>query len=352
MIEIDGSYGEGGGQILRSSLSLAIILDKPIKIYNIRYNRSKPGLRPQHFSTIKILRDLFNAEVQGLEIGSDTIKFYPKFQRYKFTTKDNFKIDVGTAGSIPLILQSIIPSISITKNYIQILLSGGTDVRGSPTIDYIKYVLRDAYELLGIRFNIDIIKRGYYPKGGGLVKVEILPCKNIIPIDLVNKKPIEPKIHSVYSNLPNQISERQISSVLSMLEKKGIKCSNYTTSYETAISPGTSILVYAKSNFGPFIGGDSIGEIRKTAEEVGREAGEKFLESYMKNITIDHYLADMLVMPISLSNGRSRYIIGKITSHFLTNLEIVSKIVGLEFKIKKTLENNYMIDTTSSRNNN
>jgi RNA 3'-terminal phosphate cyclase (ATP) len=331
LVKIDGSYGEGGGQILRTAISLSAITGKPVEVCNIRTNRTNPGLRPQHLAGIKIIADLFHAKSENLKIGAEWIRFSPsdKFEG------GSIKIDIGTAGSIPLILMTVVPAVSLSNNSLQIEVTGGTDVRASPTIDYIKYIVAKSYLSIGPKFSVDVLKRGYYPKGGGLVQCTIKPCKTPGTIELLATRYLEPNIISVCSQLPAHVAKRQISSALIALEKKGIRCSNYTASIETSISPGSSILVYSAADFSLYVGGDSIGERGKRAEAVGTEAAKRFLDSAVAEATVDPFLADMLVLPLALSKARSRYRVARVTQHLLTNLHIVSEIVRCKYSIEQ-----------------
>ncbi|MDQ3977088.1 MAG: RNA 3'-terminal phosphate cyclase [Thermoproteota archaeon] len=329
LVKIDGSQGEGGGQILRTAISLSAITGKPIEVNNIRSKRTNPGLRPQHMAGIRIIADLFHAKFENLKVGAEWIRFSPsdKFEG------GSVKFDIGTAGSIPLTLMTVVPAVSLSNNNLQIEISGGTDVKASPTIDYIKHVVAKSYLSLGAKFSVDVLKRGYYPKGGGVVQSTIMSCKRPSTIELLAPGYLEPKINSVCCQLPVHIAKRQISSALIALEKKDIQCSNYTVSLESSVSPGSSILVYSASDFGLYVGGDSIGELGKRAEAVGTEAAERFLESILAQATVDPFLADMIVLPLALSKGRSRYRIARVTQHLLTNLHVVSEIVGCKYSI-------------------
>lgn len=336
MIIIDGSYGEGGGQILRSSIALSVITNKPIEIRNIRAKRNNPGLRPQHIATIKVLAELSDAEVHNLAVGASNIKFIPKGIK-----SHQIRFDIGTAGSISMVLQAVIPAVSLSNNYTEIELVGGTDVRWSPTIDYVRYVLRDAYKAIGIEFDLEIIKRGYYPKGGGIVRCTIKPAK-ISSINLVSAPRVEPKIVSVCSLLPKHVAERQVAAALSRLEKDGIRCNTYSISINRAVSPGSSILVYAISNYGPFIGGDAIGEKGKPAEKVGLEAAENFIRPYLKNASVDKHLADMLVLPLGLAVDQSKFVVDEVTKHLETNLYIVRRMIDCNYSINR-YNSNYIV---------
>ena len=338
LVKIDGSHGEGGGQILRTAISLSAISGKPIEVTNIRANRTNPGLRPQHLAGIKIIADLFHAKSENLKVGAEWIRFSPsdKFEG------GSIKFDIGTAGSIPLILMTVVPAVSLSNNSLQIEVMGGTDVKASPTIDYIKHIVAKSYLSIGPKFSVDVLKRGYYPKGGGVVQCTIKPCKTPSTIELLATRYLEPKIISVCSQLPVHVAKRQISSALIALEKKDIRCSNYTASIETSISPGSSILVYSAADFGLYIGGDSIGELGKRAESVGTEAALRFLDSTLAHATVDPFLADMLVLPLALSKGRSRYRVARVTQHLLTILHIVTEIVRCKYSIEQQ-EGSYIV---------
>ena len=337
LIRIDGAYGEGGGQILRTSVALSAITNKPIEVFNIRAKREESGLRPQHVTAIKAVASLCNADVENLSIGSSMIRFVPKEMR-----GGSMKMDVGTAGSVTMILQAVIPAVSLAGKRADLELIGGTDVRWSPTFDYMRYVVRAAYKILGINFDLNVLKRGYYPSGGGIVKASIEQCSKLNVMNMVSAPKVEPKIVSVCSMLPKHVAERQIASALAKLEKENVKCNSYSASFEQSHSPGSSILIYSTSDYGPFIGGDSIGERGKPAEQVGAEAADKFLEAYLSNASIDPYLADTLVLPLSLADGRSRFVVNRVSQHLSTNLYIASKIVNCGYDISKS-NGNYIV---------
>ena len=345
MLTIDGAYGEGGGQILRSAVTLSAITGKSIEVINIRAKRHNPGLRPQHMHATRAVAEIFSARVENLKVGAEWIRFVPKPDNYE---GGELRIDTGTAGSIPMILQTIIPAVALSGKSLSVQVTGGTDVKMSPTADYLRFIMHNAYKNIGINFSLNILKRGYYPKGGGVIQAEISPCKNISSFDLLNRRNVEPKIASVCCQLPKSVAERQISSALLRLERRGVRCNFYSSSFESSLSPGTSILVYSESDFGPYIGGDSIGARDKSAEKVGEEAVQNFIESYEVNVPIDRFLADMLVIPLSLTKGKSRYRIGIATEHLKTNLHVVSQIVGCKYQIEPA-EKSYIVTIEGSR---
>lgn len=337
---IDGSLGEGGGQILRTAVSLSAITGKPIQVENIRARRANPGLRPQHLTGIRILTELFGAKTENLQVGSDWIRFHPSD---RFTPKAT-KFDVGTAGSIPMLLLTVVPAVALSGNNVELELGGGTDVRASATIDYIRFVAMEAYRSIGIKFAVDVIKRGYYPKGGGIVNTTIGPCLRPETLDLTQTLHFEPNIASVCCQLPKHVAERQTTSALIALEKKGLRCRNYTASLETALSPGSSVIVYSSTDFGPYVGGDCIGELGKRAESVGVEAAERFLESALVGVPVDPFLADMMVLPLALAKGKSRFRVARVTRHLETNLQVASQIVGCKYKISPQRDGTHIIE--------
>src|SRR5690349_3819470 len=228
MLSIDGSIGEGGGQILRSATTISALTGIPIEVSNIRANRKDSGLKQQHVKTIQLLSEIFNIYTENVKLGSEWIRFNStKKEKQDIESKflnNTLAMDIGTAGSIPLLLQSLIPAIAISKRDLKVRLTGGTDVKYSPTIDYVRYVLRDAFSRIGIVFDLHVQKRGYYPKGQGIVDVDIKKVsKDLHSIDFCNFKDTEPSIISTASNLPRHVPERQIEYAITTLEKKGIK---------------------------------------------------------------------------------------------------------------------------------
>ncbi len=333
MIKIDGSYGEGGGQILRSSVALSVITGRAVEIRNIRAKRNPPGLRAQHIAAIKVLGELSDAEIHNLEVGSSLIRFIPGEIRKKKVT-----LDIGTAGSITMVLQAAIPAVSLSGVDAEVELIGGTDVRWSPTLDYVRYVLRDAYKLVGIRFDIEVFRRGYYPKGGGRVKC-IIRKADLRAVELLSTPRPDPRVVSVCSMLPKHVAKRQADAALAVLKKAGIKCDSCSISFEDSLSPGSSILVYSTASCGPFIGGDAIGERGKPAEVVGSEAARDFLNPYKKGASVDKHLADMLVLPLAFSGSESRFTVDEVTKHLETNLYVIKTILGCDYGIESYGQN-------------
>lgn len=323
LLKIDGSYGEGGGQILRSAITLSCITKTPLQIKNIRYNRKNPGLGTQHVAAIKILAKICNARVSGLRIRSTEIEFMPN------GIQDlEIKEDVGTAGSISLILQVLIYAVALSKKSLKLSIRGGTDVPWSPTMDYTKFVLSDALSRFGIKYIISTKKRGYYPKGGGIVDVRIFPCTKIYPVILTNKTTKNVNLFGTFSNIEHEKIISEFNNIKNDLIKSGYNV-NAKISKEQALDSGAAILAHS-SDENSVVGIDSLLDVSQN------QFSNMFVKKVINNnLGIDANLADMLVIPASQSKDTSVFRINKITKHLETNLYITSKITGCKYGIGK-----------------
>jgi len=332
-IEVDGSFGEGGGQILRTSIAISSVLKKPVKIINIRSKRSNPGLRPQHVASIKILSEICGAHVENLGVGSTSIIFEPGNK-----VKNNIKFNIGTAGSLTLLSISSIPVICLKGEECLMELVGGTDVKWSPTIDYFKYVVLPAYKLIGIECKLEIIKRGYYPRGGGKISINIKPNRNLKSLKMLATPRKDPSGISICSNLPRSVAERQMKTAMEYFRDNQISFDKVVIDFFESYSPGSSILLYSVGDKGPFLGADSLGERGKSAESVGREAAIDFIEEYRTGAPIDRHLGDILIAPLFLAEGESRFRVTSITQHLTTDLFIASYLTGKKYSIDNNID--------------
>ncbi len=320
-LKIDGSHGEGGGQILRTALTLSCVTKRPIQIENIRHNRKVPGLRPSHLSTIKLLGKICNAQMEGASVGSASIRFAPgEIQDTKLAE------NVGTAGSISLILQAIIPAVSLAGKKLDLHITGGTDVPWSPTCNYTKHVLSEAYSRIGINYTMNIKKRGYYPKGGGQVDLTIQPCQKITPITLSKRTTKNAKILCSYSDV--NVSSN-VDSMEKTLQQKGFSVESHTTS-EIALNSGASVLIWS-SDPGSVTGSDDLFD-PKNKSEFGKTATNSFIEC---DLGVDANLSDMIILPLSMTKELSIFTVKEITKHLETNLYITSKITACKYGVGK-----------------
>ena len=324
-LEIDGSFGEGGGQVIRTAITLSCIMNQPVLIENIRKNRKNPGLKPQHLTALKILKKICNANLDPLKIGDTSLKFIPNNIQSL-----NLKEDVGTAGSISLIIQVLIPIIAICKKTIKLTITGGTDVLWSPTIDYTQIVLKEAFARMGINFTINMIKRGYYPKGGGIIELEVTPSEKISPVILNKRKTKNVKLRCTFSKLPIELINKQVNDIERKLVENDFTVEKQVIE-ETALDSGASLMIDSIDN-DSIIGLDSL--FNKKSKRFNLDL-EKFIQN---KYSVDEHLADMLVLPASLANGMTVFQVDSISKHLETNLFVVSKITGCKYGVGKLRE--------------
>ena len=320
-LKINGEFGEGGGQIIRSAIALSCITKQPVHLENIRKNRKVSGLRPQHLTAIKILQKIANAKVIGAEIGSTELKFIPnKIESLKLVE------DVGTAGSISLILQVLIPVVAISQKKLNLTIKGGTDVLWSPSIDYTQNVLREAYSRMGIKFSVKLSKRGYYPKGRGEINLQIYPSC-VKPISFTERKTNSVKLICTFSKLSIEKIKNQIVEIKKKLTEKNFIVETEIKNQE-AIDSGASLLIYSIDEYS-IIGVDAL--FNKKTQRFDLD-----FDKFVKNqLGVDENLADMLVVPASLDHKKTIFQVRKITKHLETNLFVTSKITGCKYGIGK-----------------
>jgi RNA 3'-terminal phosphate cyclase (ATP) len=328
MIEIDGSFGEGGGQLLRTSLSLSCLLNKPFHIFNIRKKRKKPGLMPQHLMGIRSLKLISNAKVEGDSQGSTELLFEPGEVK-----AGDYVFDIGTAGSTSLLLQALIPPLIFAKHKSSLTLKGGTHVPFSPSFHYISQVFIPFLNKLEIEVRATIESYGFYPKGGGKVHVEIRPADKIESVKYLERGQLR-KVYgfSGVGNLPISIAERQKNAALASLISQGINAEIAIISVSTP-GQGTFIFLVAETE-NCLAGFSSLGERGKKAELVGEEAAKKFLDYYSTSACFDLHLADQIVLYLAIAKGESLFTTAEISNHLLTNLWIIEKFSGVRYTIE------------------
>lgn len=333
MIKIDGSFGEGGGQILRVALALSAITGKPIKVFNIRAKRENPGLRPQHLLAVKALAEICNAKVEGAKIGSKELLFEPSSLK-----GGDYNFDVGTAGSVTLVLQALLPALCFAENPSRITIRGGTSVPKSPTVDYIKEVLLEHLKKLGFKASIELKKHGFYPKGGGIVEAEVFPSKlNNIILDNFGEL-LNIKIRSYSEGLPCHIVEREVNEALKII---GLKDDRIEFSKECndprSQNIGNYFFIKAKSRIS-IIGYDSVGAKGVPAERVAEIPTKNLIEAIRLNSATDYFAGDQLLIWLALSKGESLITTHKFTLHAFTTLHLLKEILEIDFSVEGNLE--------------
>jgi len=328
--EIDASMGEGGGQILRTSLALAALLQKPVSIENIRANRPKPGLQPQHLTALQTLAKISNADVKGAQPKSTSIFFHSGK-----ISPISLNVNIGTAGSISLLLSQILPVAMLEETKLRVV--GGTDVPFSPPISYLQQALLPALRKMGCKFEIGLIKHGFFPKGNGIVSFSSKPASlPLKPINLTEQGKLQfIKIFSHGASLPKEVSVNQLNAA-----RKGLQgiCADFeelcSFEPERKDTIGSVCSVFAFFSNGAVIGASALGAKGKPATDVGKEAAANLLQELEANAPCDSHLADQLIPFMALARGRSEILATKITEHAKTNIAVTEKLLDVKFSIE------------------
>ena len=328
MIDIDGSMMEGGGQLLRMATSYSAILGVSIRVYNIRAKRRDPGLKPQHLTTLLAAAKISGAETSGASIGSTEIVFKPRRIR-----GGEYGFDIGTAGSISLLLQCLNPILLYGDKPSRVSVRGGTAVNWSPPIPFIENVIYKSLESMGAQSRIDVKRHGFYPRGGGIITQYTKPVEALRPL-----KPDEPNIKrirgiSLCGALPEHVAIRQANSVKKKLSTLRVKIDIKPVMAEPIpVSPGSFVCLWAEGD-NVFLGADSLGARGKSSETVGEGAALKMINEIRSGAHLDRHTADHMILPASLAEGSSVFRTSLITLHILTAIEIAKVFTNAKFKV-------------------
>lgn len=330
-LEIDGSQGEGGGQILRSSLAMSAVLGRPIHIKNIRSGRSKPGLQAQHLTCVNALTEITDARVAGATLGSQELRFAPQA-----TKPGKYRFDVSevrsSAGSVSLVFQAIGLPLAFASGTSNVTLLGGTHVPFSPPVHYLQMVYLPTIVRMGLNASIQLKTWGWYPRGGGEITVQVHPSR-LQGIDLSERGERRGiKGISAVSNLPVSIATRQQDRALKLLKAE---CLGASFQVVNAPSPGPGTAVFILAEFGKSRAGfTSLGARGKRAEEVADEACKECLNYLKTGAAIEEHLADQLVPLMALAEGHSCLTTSKISLHLLTNIWVAEQFLPVKFQVE------------------
>lgn len=329
MIEIDGSFGEGGGAILRMALGMAAYAGKAIRVKNIRAGRRKPGLAPQHLKAVEAVGAVCAARVRGTGLGSTELTFQPGPIR-----GGTLSFDIGTAGSTTLVLQALLLPCLRQAGPFEFRLTGGTDVPWSPPADYLRRVTLETLRPFGTG-DLQVLRRGYYPKGGGKVQARleggaqpgIEPLNLTVPGEVAAIRGVS---HAARVLQERHVAERQADAADHLLTRLGCPV-DIEVVYSGAASSGCGITLWTESPNGPPLGASALGVRGKPGDEVGREAARALLEAMDTGAAVDRYLADQLIPFLAVAGGS--LLTPEITNHTRSNIYVAECVLGTSFEI-------------------
>ncbi|KAB0804957.1 hypothetical protein PPYR_01927 [Photinus pyralis] len=332
IIEIDGSVLEGGGQILRIAVTLSVLLRQPIRVVKIRAGRSKPGLAEQHLKGLELVTKICNGKLKGGSIGSTEIELWPGK-----VSGGNYSALVKTAGSVSLLLQVALPCTLFANLDTTLTLEGGTNADMAPQIDTTTEVFRPLLEKFGATFDFDLIRRGYFPKGGGKVIVRIKPVRQLNAVELLETG----QVTSVYGwsyvagTLPIHLSHTMANAASEKLSQliRNVQIERYKEAADVAPDNGSGIIVVAETSSGCIFGGSALGKRNEKPEQAGWRAAEEILRSVSQGACVDEHCQDQLIIFMTLAQGQSKIRTGELTLHTKTAIYIAEKMANVHFDV-------------------
>lgn len=327
MIEIDGGYLEGGGQIVRTAIAFAAITNNAVRIFNIRKGRDKPGLRPQHLHGVNAAAQICDAKIDGLDINSADVTFIPKKIK-----GGEYHVDTKTAGSVTLILQTLVPIAIYADSPLELVVKGGTAVPFSPTIGYFSNILCSVLRKVGIKVEVEVKAHGFYPKGGGEVLLRVTPS---VPLPITMKergtvKEITTWIIASRHLKSAKVAERISNGFVRIFRDASVECQ-----YVDSLSPGCFMTACAQCDNG-LLGASALGKRGKPAEQVGMDAASELKMAIASDAVVDKWMVDQMVPFMALSTcstGQTSEIqIPSLTRHAQTNIWVVEKFLPVVYR--------------------
>ena len=328
MVDLDGSVGEGGGQILRSALSLSLITGLAVRLNKVRAGRPKPGLQPQHLKALNAAAAVGRAQVTGAELGSTQVSFSPNSP-----AAGDYAFDIGTAGATSLVLQTLFVPLAFAGAASHMSLGGGTHVLWSPSFHYLEWQWLPWLRATGFRGEIALLRPGFYPRGAGSIRARVEPVGALKPLRLVERgNLIRIRGLSGVAALPVSIARREHDRMRERLAGLGVPIDIQTCALES-ISKGNFVILAAEFENGRLCYG-SLGAIGKPAEAVADEAVQALLEGLASGGAVDEYLANQLLLPLCFAPGISELAACRITQHLLTNADIIRCFLPVSIEVE------------------
>ncbi len=330
MITIDGSQGEGGGQILRTSLALSLVTGQPFRMERIRAKRQKPGLLKQHLTAVEAAKTVGCAEVEGAALSSQTLEFRPGP-----VTPGNYRFAVGTAGSAMLVLQTVIPALLTANGPSTLTLEGGSHNPMAPPFDFLEKCFMPLIHRMGPSVELELRRHGFFPAGGGRFHARIEPAKRLSRLDLLERGSIRSRqARILVSKLPEHVGQRELAVVRNELKWREDECAIEAVQYP--VGPGNVVVlaIEAEHVTEVFTG---FGERGRPAEEVARSAVEAAKAWIETGVPVDEHLADQLLIPMVLAGGGS-FRTTKPSLHTTTNAEVIQRFVTILIRTEQESE--------------
>lgn len=333
VIQIDGSFGEGGGQIVRTGVSLAAMTGRSIEIHQVRGRRTKPGLQPQHLAAVRAAATLCQARLAGDDVGSQFLRFEPQCP----VVAGDYHFDIGTAGAAPLVAQTVLMPLAQAGGVSNVRVTGGTHVPHSPTVEYLEAVYIPTLQRAGLDIKSGYGSAGFYPRGGGEIHLQIGGSGTIAPLDLRERGALkELRAFIVTSNLPEHVAQRGAETVEQAMRAIGRKVL-IERREKPSPGPGAAVIVAAQCEMGQ-AAFSSIGELRRPMEKVAQMPCQEFLRWWKSGAACDEHLADQLVLPMAFSSGASSWTTPVVTEHLRTVIWVVQQFINVAFKVDEHKE--------------
>jgi RNA 3'-terminal phosphate cyclase (ATP) len=319
MLEVDGSQGEGGGQILRSSLSLSICTQQPFRIANIRANRTPPGLKPQHLAAVKAAAAICDAEVEGAAVGSRELTFKPG----ALAPKD-YSFPIGTAGSTTLVLQTVLPPLLLASAPSTVRIAGGTHNRGAPPFDFLQRAFMPLLERMGAKVTLDLVSYGFYPRGGGVIRAAVTPVARLQPLQLHERGALAGAFAESYIvGLPLHVAERELQVVGKTLGWSAEQLHVRALPSDIGVGNALTITIAHEHVTEVFTG---FGERGIRAEEVAATPAQAAQRYLQQAAPVEEHLADQLLLPLALAGGGS-FTTTQISEHLRSNAFVIESFL-------------------------
>jgi RNA 3'-terminal phosphate cyclase (ATP) len=326
MIEIDGSAGEGGGQILRSSLSLAICTQRPFHIANIRANRDKPGLMRQHLTAVEAAAEICGATMQGADLGSRALTFRPGMLR-----AGDYSFDIGTAGSCTLVLQTVLPPLLTAAETSLIRITGGTHNRGSPPFDFLQRAFLPHLTRMGAEVELTLARHGFYPRGGGEIRARIRPAMLTQPLLLIERGPLVGGYAEAYlAALPAQVAQRELEVIGKQLGWHRDRLRLRALPNDMGPGNAVTITLDYQQVTEVFTG---FGERGVRAEDVAMATAREASAYLAASAPVSEHLADQLLLPLALGRG-GKYLATLATEHLRSNARVIEQFTARRIRIE------------------